>query len=279
MPNPYETRMMRVVDYIHDNPTGDLSLDRLADVAALSRFHFHRVYAGITGETAAQTVRRMRLHRAATALTGSETPIGQIAAMVGYPDVSSFTRAFREAYGRTPARFRSDGTLDALAKPSPRTGEPTMYPITIRTDPARRLGAMPHHGPYPEINRAFEKLVAVIAPRHLFRQAGAMVAVFYNDPSETAPADLRSHAAFEFPEAVPLDPPLEVVTLPAGRHAVLTYTGPYTGLPAAYDQLYQTWLPASGETPADTPAFEIYLNSPMDVPQDKLVTELCLPLT
>ena len=72
--------------------------------------------------------------------------------------------------------------------------------------------------------------------------------------------------------------PLEQVTLPAGRHAVLTYQGPYAGLPAAYDQLFGLWLPQSGEEPADSPVFEIYLNSPMDTAPDDLLTEICLPL-
>jgi AraC family transcriptional regulator len=92
-----------------------------------------------------------------------------------------------------------------------------------------------------------------------------------------APADLRSHAAFEM-KGGEIAAPLEQVTLKGGRHAVLTYTGPYAGLPAAYDQLYSVWLPASGEEPADSPTFEVYRNSPMDTAPDDLVTELYLPL-
>jgi AraC family transcriptional regulator len=37
-------------------------------------------------------------------------------------------------------------------------------------------------------------------------------------------------------------------------------------------------LPQSGEEPADTPSFEVYLNSPMDVAPEELITELHLPL-
>ena len=48
---PYEARLLRVIDDIHANPAGDLSLDALADVAALSRFRFHRVFRAMTGET------------------------------------------------------------------------------------------------------------------------------------------------------------------------------------------------------------------------------------
>ncbi|MEO5619329.1 MAG: AraC family transcriptional regulator, partial [Cypionkella sp.] len=48
MTQSYETRLLRVLDYIHDNPAGDLTLDALAEVAALSRFHFHRVFHAMT---------------------------------------------------------------------------------------------------------------------------------------------------------------------------------------------------------------------------------------
>lgn len=277
MSNDYERRMRRVVDHIHDNPSGDLSLDALADVAALSRFHFHRVYAAIAGETATSTVRRMRLHRAAVALVQGKDPVASIARRVGYPQMASFVRAFSGHYGLTPAAFRKRGEL----RPFPLQLSPKgqlMFPVTIRTEPERRLAAVPHQGPYTEIARAFEKLGSTVAARGFYGWFGHMVGVYYDSPSDVKPSELRSHAGLEAPADLPIDPPLEVVTLPAGRHAVLTFTGPYAGLQAAYDQLFGIWLPQSGETPADSPVFEVYLNSPMDTAPTDLVTEICLPL-
>ena len=104
-----------------------------------------------------------------------------------------------------------------------------------------------------------------------------MVGVYYDSPGAVAEADLRSHAGVELAHG-PIETPLEEITLPAGRHAVLTFRGPYAGLPAAYDQLFGTWLPASGETPADSPVFEVYLNTPMDTAPEDLLTEICLAL-
>jgi AraC family transcriptional regulator len=277
MANDYEKRLMRVLDHIHDNPAGDLSLDALADVAAMSRFHWHRVFRAMTGETAAQTVKRMRMHRAAIALVQGSKPLRRIASDVGYPNPASFARAFAEIYHHSPAAFRTRGEL----RPLNRTLKPEislMFPVTVRAEPARHLAAMAHSGPYFEIGRSFEKLFATLAARNLADKTGHMVGVFYNDPAVTAPADLKSHAAVEVPGTLPVEEPLETVTLPAARHAVLTFTGPYAGLPAAYDQLFAAWLPQSGEKPANLPSFEIYLNSPMDTDQDKLVTEICLPL-
>ncbi|HMS95092.1 MAG TPA: GyrI-like domain-containing protein, partial [Tabrizicola sp.] len=240
-------------------------------------FHFHRVYAAIAGETAANTVRRMRLHRAAVALVQGSDPVVMIARTVGYPQLASFTRAFTGHYGLTPTAFRKRGEL----RPFPLHLTPKgslMYPVILRTEPARRLAAISHKGPYPEIGRAFEKLGSTVSARGFFGRFGNMVAVYYDSPADVKPADLRSHAGLEAPADLPIDPPLEEVTLPAGRHAVLTFTGPYAGLQAAYDQLFGIWLPQSGEVPADSPVFEVYLNSPMDTAPADLVTEICLPL-
>jgi AraC family transcriptional regulator len=277
MPTDTERRMMRVIDYIHDNPAGDLSLDALADVAAFSRFHWHRVYRAISGETVAQTVRRMRLHRGAVALVQSTDSVPRIAVQVGYADATTFTRAFSDAYGMPPQAFRNRGELRPFPPQNPLKG-PLMYPVAIQTYPARRLVAVPHKGPYHDINRAFEKLFATIVARGQMKDVGLMVGVYYDDPSATPASDLRSHAGAIVSEDLPIVAPLEQVRLPAGRHAALTFTGPYVGLPAAYGQLDGIWLPTSGETPADTPPFEVYLNSPMDTPQEKLVTEICMPL-
>jgi AraC family transcriptional regulator len=277
----YTRRIHRVIDHIHDNPAGDLSLDALADVAALSRFHFHRVFRAVVGETASQSVRRIRLNRAATYLVRDAQSLQTIARLVGYPNLSSFTRAFSDAYGMSPLAFRKRGALRPMLRAHPQlspTEVSPMFPVDVRPFPALRLAALPHKGAYFEISRAFQKLSAVMASRDLFRNAGRMIAVFYDDPQSVPLDALRSHAGFEIGTNATLDPPLEAVHLNGGRHAVLTYTGPYAGLPAAYDHLYSVWLPASGQEPADTPTFEIYLNSPMDTAPEKLVTELCLPL-
>jgi AraC family transcriptional regulator len=277
MTNPTERRILRVLDHIHDHPDGDLSLDALADVAALSRFHWHRLFRAVTGETAAQAVRRIRLQKASVMLVQTAAAVETVARSVGYDSADSFVRAFRDGFGMTPLAFRRRRELRPF-NPAQSTRRPLMHPVDIRHDPARRLAAVPHKGPYPEIGRAFEKLSATMATRGLFAQAGAMVAVYYDDPSATAPEALRSHAGFEIRGDAAIAPPLEVLDLAATRAAVLTHTGPYAGLPAAYDELYGVWLPGSGETPADMAPYEVYLNTPMDTAPEALVTEIHLPL-
>jgi hypothetical protein len=62
----YAMRLERVFRWLADHLDDTLDLARLAEVAAMSPYHFHRTYHAMQGETAAETVRRRRLHRAAS---------------------------------------------------------------------------------------------------------------------------------------------------------------------------------------------------------------------
>lgn len=277
MARDYERRIIRVIDHIHDHPAGDLSLDALADVAAMSRFHWHRVFRAMTGETVAQAVRRIRLGRAAHLLVRDELTVGAVALAVGYPNQSSFVRAFRDAFGMTPAAFRRRGELRPFLPLRPPENLP-MPDVLIRKEPARRLAAIAHRGPYIEIARAFAKLGTLAGSRGLFGPGAEMIGVYYDDPHATPAADLRSHAGLRVADGAVIEPPLAEVLLPAGDYAVLTHRGPYAGLQASYDRLYGHWLPASGREPADSAVFENYLNTPGEVAPDDLLTEICVPL-
>lgn len=276
MATSYEDRVLRVLNYMYDNPAGDLSLDALADVAAMSRFHWHRVFRALTGETCAQSVRRMRLHRAAGALVQSDAALAKIATEVGYPNQKSFARAFSEAYGTSPAAFRKAGRL-IPPFPKLKTGGYPMHPVTTRSEPARRVIGLPHQGAYMKIGKSFEAFGAICESRQLWTQVGPMIAVYYDNPDDTAEEDLRSFAGASFcGEQAPED--LAGLNLQGGHTAVLTYKGPYSGLHAAYQSLFGNWLPTSGEEPADRPCYEIYLNDPRVTAPEDLLTEICLPL-
>jgi effector-binding domain-containing protein len=69
----------------------------------------------------------------------------------------------------------------------------------------------------------------------------------------------------------------EDASLPSGRAAVLRYTGPYDGLPAACEQLGQ-WVEDRGEEAAGA-FWESYVTDPRSEPDpSKRITEIYLPL-
>src|SRR5579872_4007731 len=106
----YETRLGRVLDHIYDHLDEPLDIDRLAQIACMSPYHWHRIFQAMYGETVATTVRRLRLHRAAGYLANGSMPIAEIAERSGYSSLQSFTRTFRAVFGIPPAQYRKQGT-------------------------------------------------------------------------------------------------------------------------------------------------------------------------
>ena len=67
----YVSRINRVIDYIETNIDRDLSLERLANVSNFSRFHFHRIFKSMVGETLNGFIRRVRVEKAAALLVNN----------------------------------------------------------------------------------------------------------------------------------------------------------------------------------------------------------------
>lgn len=278
IPKSYEARLLRVLAYIYDNLDGDLSLDVLAEIACLSRFHWHRVYRAMTGETLADAIRRIRLIKAANALVLETAPLAEVAERYGYPNVASFTRAFSAAHGLSPGAFRDRGVQLAndLQKT---TGENRMYPVIIEDMPQSRAAGVLNVGPYPGIAGAFQQLGGILVARQLIPQVRGMIAVYHDAPESKPEAEMKSHAAViiddSFPEKIE---GLEYFDIAGGRYAIMQHSGPYATLGSAYEWLYGKWLPQSGEQPRDAPPIEFYVNDPRNTPPDKLRTDIRLPL-
>ena len=99
-------RLLRVLDYIEANLEGDLSIDRIASIACLSRYHFARAFRQAVGQPPHRYVSARRLERAKALLTRGDRPLVDIALSLGFSGQANFTRAFRQATGHAPGRYR-----------------------------------------------------------------------------------------------------------------------------------------------------------------------------
>jgi AraC family transcriptional regulator len=278
---PYEARLARVVAYIHDHLDDELDLNRLAEVACLSPYHWHRIYHGFFGETAAATVRRLRLHRAANELVHGVGPIDSIADRAGYSSVQAFSRAFQASYRMPPAQFRSEGGASMfVASEDNSSGDTAMHQVDMRRQGGFTAAAVDHEGEYMNIGRAFELLFHWLATRGLADPRARSLGVYFDDPAAVPAEALRSKACCELfePDAVKFEAPVSRLDVAGGEFAVLTHVGPYAQLCFAYQWLYGEWLPASGRETGDAPVFEIYLNDPRETAPTDLVTEIWLPV-
>lgn len=269
--------MARVTAYIHEHVDEPLDLDRLAEVACLSRFHWHRVYRAIQGETVAQTLKRVRMTRAGFDLAEGHLSLEAVARRSGYPNQRSFSRAFTDIYGVAPGQYRRTGRHSHFQPPSTEMSE-RMYDVTAETLPSRTTIGLLHKGSYLRIGETFEQLFAMAVTRGLMRHVQGSVGIYYDDPMGTPEDELRSRAALLVADGSLADDPLEHEVLAAGCYAVLTLKGPYSDLPAAYDWLYSVWLKENGHALRSAPPYEDYLNNPREVPASELLTKICVPI-
>jgi len=267
----YATRLEPVLQWLASHPDAVPDLYRLADLACLSPYHFHRVYRALMGETVHATMLRVRMHRASVDLAG-DRPMRQVAQRAGYSSQAAFNRAFGAVFGMPPGRYRH-----ARSRPfNPQ--ELGMYPITIEQFDGAALATLAHQGDYQQIGTTFDRLFMLASSRDLVGPATRSFGVYYDDPSQVPAARLRSRAGLTLPPGATADAVFEPFELPAARCAVLEYTGPYSEIEAAYDWLFAQWLPASGQETLDFPMWEEYVNDPKTTPAAELKTRIYLPL-
>jgi YesN/AraC family two-component response regulator len=92
--------------YIEDRSTEDLSLEKLARMACLSKFNFCRAFKSRFGQSLTSYLNSVRVRRAARLLSDANLTITEIATFVGYDSLAHFGRVFRKVYGVSPSEFR-----------------------------------------------------------------------------------------------------------------------------------------------------------------------------
>jgi AraC family transcriptional regulator len=99
-------KQKRVVEFIEQHLSEEISLATLAELADLSRFHFARAFRQSFGVPPHRYHMVRRMVRARNLLQRSELPVTQIGLQIGFRETSSFTRAYRRFAGVTPSEFR-----------------------------------------------------------------------------------------------------------------------------------------------------------------------------
>ena len=88
---------------------GNLSIESLASKMCITRGQLNRRIKAITGVTTQQYVLRIRLEHARLLLVDNkETPISEVALECGFEDATSFSRAFRRTFEKSPSQYRNE---------------------------------------------------------------------------------------------------------------------------------------------------------------------------
>jgi len=99
-------KLRRLIADISANPSGDLALPRLADLAGMAERTFSRVFQKETGVTPAAFVEIARVNRAKALLEASDWPLARITERAGFGSLDGLHRAFLKRVGATPGDYR-----------------------------------------------------------------------------------------------------------------------------------------------------------------------------
>ncbi len=313
----YEGRVNAAMDYVEAHLDDELTVEKLAGVAHFSPFHFHRIFSAVAGETIGAFVARVRIERAATLLTARpDRPVTQIALETGFASPSSFSRAFREAYGVSPTEWRRSGragyerhSQDPAADPTPaslaergrfgvtgtrlsvETGRTlwdvsagTLGSVTVRVEPIPRteVAYVRFTGRYQGMGEVFSdlyrRLLTWAEPRGLVAPGTPLFNLYHDDPSLTADDRLRVSACLPVPAETPAEGDIGRMALPAGDVALGRFELGNDDYPEAWYAMAAGWLPDSGYEPDDRLPFERYVIGREAGREDAEIMDIGIPV-
>lgn len=97
----------RAIEFMYEYYNSNFSVEDLAGVANLSKFHFIRVFKAETGKTPYEYLMDIKIHKAKQLLKERELTITEICFLLGFNDHSHFTKTFKMKTGCTPTEFIS----------------------------------------------------------------------------------------------------------------------------------------------------------------------------
>ena len=228
------------------------------------------------GETLHDTLKWMRLHRAAWLLCHTDRSIADIALACGYRgNAQSFTRIFRRDYGLSPLDYRHRPAPDYAVNIEELAPVPVVM-IEHREQDSQRLG------------NAFLRLSSLLRLRG-WQNDGTTRAFSIHYPPHTAAylpqlakfniktAGMR-YAALTLPLLQLAVPPLQSGVIAGGRYAVLQHYGAYADLDTASDW-FLDWFRRNGLTIAAAPVILEYLDMQCcDTSPAQTRVNICVPL-
>ena len=248
--------------FIESHLAEALTLDEIAGVAGISRFHMVRAFGAATGLPVMRYVRARRLTEAARALAAGAPDILELALDADYGSHEAFTRAFRDHFGVTPEAVRAGACLDQL-----RLQEPIMMDST----------ALDHLNP-PRYETSKPLLIAGVGEPinaenggagipnqwHRFHQVvddipGRIGKTAYGVCCNGDDAgNFEYIAGVEVTDFSNLPRKFSRVRIPEQKYAVFTHSEHISTVRRTVNTIWNHWLPISGMKAAEAPNFERY---------------------
>jgi AraC family transcriptional regulator len=272
----YIQSVYKVIYYIEQNYSYDLTLEELSKVASFSKYHFHRIFKSIIGENLSDYIRRVRLS-STTLKFKTNQKITQIAMNSGYETNASFSKAFKNHFGITPKEF----SQSAKKKKGLKMLEAKIVELkSVEVLYVRKEGAYDKSaGVAWEVLMGFAYKNKIKYKKNLMGKDAMMFGIGHDNPNVIDADKLRFDACISWDDKT-VKPEGEISSkiIDGGKYAMFLHKGAYENLKATYDEIGD-WIVESDFEVRDLPMFEKYLNrDPRRTKPANLKTEIYVPL-
>ncbi|WP_428742390.1 AraC family transcriptional regulator [Tenacibaculum sp.] len=300
IPSTIVTRISKAISFIEDNLETKLALEEIAKEAYFSPFHFHRLFKAVTKETVNDFITRKRVEKAASFLLHQqEKTITEVAEIVGFTSLSSFSRAFKKFYGLSPVEFKkeSPNKFSKICKEESKNGQVEIrfeeyicniqnalnwIKMNAKTEvkmvPEMNLAYISHQGKMDLIGDAYTRLMRWATPKGLMNQPDLkMITIYHDSPKITDPDYIRMSACMTLNGEVATDGEVNTKVLPTTKCIVSRFEIGFDEFQQAWETSF-VWMSEHGYQKATIDPFEIYHNNPQEHPEGKCIVDICIPV-
>jgi AraC family transcriptional regulator len=268
----YLQQVQQGIDFIEEHLGEDIALGDVSRVAGVSHWHFLRMFKALTNETLKSYIRSRRLANARRSLQESQDSILMIALAAGFESQAAFTRAFKRAFGVTPARYRHLGDQHFFLEKARIDADylrhihhgVSMEP-ELKEMPAQVMVGMPtyFYDVGSERNNIGEKLPSLWAEfmSRFDEVEGKLpgVACGVIRQAESSSEQLQYVAAAHVQSGGhPVPRGMVELEIPGATYAVFEHEGLPKDIDLTVSYVYSTWLMRSGMRHTYGPDLEIY---------------------
>jgi AraC family transcriptional regulator len=263
----HQFRINKAVNFIEDHLFEELSLEVIAQRAALSPYHFHRIFSALVESTVAQYVRQRRLTECLAELHDQRTRIIDLAVKCGFESQGAFTRAFKDLFGITPGQYQklesgkpgvqriSDADVAQATSGHIVAPEIVARPATRVIGLATAISGMS----FPAVYALWATYSKESAKHFDAPDADSIGVSCRSHPNvQTRPGEYVYIAAHAVTSDCGVPPGFIELSVPGGTYARFTHKGHVSTLQATIKKIWRSWLWHAGLTPANGPDLEVY---------------------
>lgn len=226
---------------------------KIEQIVHYSYRNINRIFKAVQNESIGQYIQRLRLEKAAEFLKYSATPIYQIATELGYTDLPTFSKAFKQHFNCSPSNFRLN---KAPITPTKQAKKVTLRPLnySITTLPNFSYYYLQHQGKYSNTN-AIENLWNDFLPKTSGFKNPIYFGIIMDDEQITPATKCRYRAGVITDTSNPKNE-LKQATINSGKFAKTLCTNQQTK--TTYNNLIQHLYFNENKALRDAPALEFY---------------------